>query len=307
MLTHQFAQPVRPLRVVLLGAGGFLAPELRCLLEKDGVPVYAIGSKELDLIGSGAGEKLAVALRPQDAVVMAAALTPDKGRDIGTFMNNLRMAENVCAAIGRTSPAHFVYVSSDGVYDARLSSLLNEDSRCEPTDLYGLMHIAREKMLAHVCRLSDIPFTIVRPCAIYGPGDTHDSYGPNRFIRTALKDGKVTLFGAGEERRHHVYVSDVANIVRLCLLHRSTGTVNAVTGEALSFYDVVKIIVAAVNFPVSVEFLPRTTPITHRHFDSTALMKAYPQFSGTPLATGITQTVTALARRHESISVSHKI
>ena len=289
MLVHKYLDPVKPARVVLLGAGGFLAPELRRQLEQDGISVHAMGSKELDLTSVAAGETLAGLLRPDDAVVMAAALTPDKGRDIATLMKNLRMGESVCTAIIRAKPAHFIYVSSDGVYDARYSSLLNEESTCEPTDLYTLMHIARERMLEQVCRSSGIPLAIVRPCAIYGPGDTHNSYGPNRFARTAYKDGKITLFGGGEECRHHVYVADVAQILALCLLHRSTGVLNAVTGEAISFRDVAAMIIASAGHEVVLECLPRSSAVTHRHFDITALAKAFPQFLPTPLAAGLRQ------------------
>src|SRR5947207_4995991 len=112
MLVHKFQDAVKPVRVLLLGAGGFLAPELRRILEEESVPVCALGSKELDLTGAGAAEKVAALLRPDDALVMAAALTPEKGRDVGTLMKNLRMGESVCAAIGKIAPAHIIYISS---------------------------------------------------------------------------------------------------------------------------------------------------------------------------------------------------
>lgn len=291
MLIHKFANVVKPARVVLLGAGGFLSPELRRLMEEADIPVIAIGSQTLDLTAPEAGERLAAALRQDDVVVMAAALTPDKGRDIATLMKNLRMAESVCSAIARTASAQFVYISSDGVYDGRFSALLNEDSTCEPTDLYNLMHIARENMLGQTCRTAAVPFAVVRPCAIYGPGDTHNSYGPNRFIRTARKDGKITLFGGGEERRHHVFFEDVAKIVTLCVLHCSSGVINAITGEAASFRELTDMISAAGGHEVALECLPRASPVTHRHFDLTGLAQAFPDFSATPLAVGIARTV----------------
>ena len=296
MLTHKNESHVKPSRVVILGAGGFLAPELARLLAADGVSVRAIGSKEIDLIAEGAAEKLAGEIREGDVVVMAAALTPDKGRDIATLMKNLRMGEQVCAALGKVKPAQFVYISSDGVYDARFSSLLNEDSTCEPADLYCLMHVAREKMLDQTCRAAGIPLVIVRPCAIYGPGDTHNSYGPNRFVRTAQKDGKITLFGGGEEKRHHVYVSDVAEVIRLCILHGSTGIINAVTGEAVAFGEVAERIAALTG--AKVERLPRGagSVITHRHFDTSALAKAFPDFKATPLETGLQRTIGGKAQ-----------
>ena len=283
MLIHQNTTPTRPARVLLLGAGGFLAPVVRELLTKDGVPVRAIGSGEIDLTSAGAAERLAPEIRRDDVIVMAAALTPDKGRDIGTLMKNLRMAESVCGALARTVPAHFVYISSDGVYDGRFSSLLNEQSTCEPADLYCLMHIAREKMLSQACATAKIPFTIVRPCAIFGPGDTHNSYGPNRFVRAARKDGKITLFGGGEEKRHHVYVGDVAAMVRLCILHRSTGLINAITGSAISFGQVAETIATAFGSGVKIERLPRNSPITHRHFDTSLVVRSFPDFRPTPL------------------------
>jgi nucleoside-diphosphate-sugar epimerase len=280
--------------VVILGAGGFLAPALARLLASAGIATRAISSSEIDLRATDAGNRLAVELRPSDSVVMAAALTPDKGRDVATLMNNLRMGENVCAAVSHAKPAYFLYVSSDGVYDARFTSLLTEESTCEPVDLYCLMHIARERMLEQTCRAVGIPLAVVRPCAIYGPGDTHNSYGPNRFIRTALKDDKITLFGAGEEVRHHVYVTDVAEIIRLCLLHASAGVINAVTGQAVSFADLAERIAAAIGDTIKLEKTHRLNLITHRHFDTSALVRAFPSFRATPLETGLARTIAGV-------------
>jgi nucleoside-diphosphate-sugar epimerase len=211
-------------------------------------------------------------------------------------MKNLRMAESVCAAITQNPPAHFVYISSDSVYDARYSSLLNEDSTCEPTGLYPLMHVARERIFEQACTSAKIPFAVVRPCAIYGPRDTHNSYGPNRFIRTALRDGRITLFGGGEERRHHVYVWDAAKIVELCLVHRSAGIINTATADAVPFYAVAELVMATIGRPILLEHLPRSSPITHRHFDSTGLAKAFPRFLPTPLATGLARTLAEVTQ-----------
>jgi nucleoside-diphosphate-sugar epimerase len=295
MLIHKNPDAVAPARVVMLGAGGFVAPELSKVLESAGISVRSLGSRELDLTANGSEVQLARLVQATDAIVMSAALTPDKGRDIGTLMKNLRMAENVCAAMAKSAPAHFVYISSDAVYDARSSSLLNEDSSCEPADLYALMHTAREKMTAQTCRAAGVSLAIVRPCAVYGAGDTHNSYGPNRFIRTAQKDGKITLFGEGEERRHHIHVADLARILHLCLLHRSSGTINAVTGEALSFREVAEMIRADAGRPVALECLPRGSAITHRHFDLTALTRAFPNFAPVPFPSGIRQMIREVA------------
>ena len=49
--------------------------------------------------------------------------------------------------------------------------------------------IMLKKFLGHFC--------IIRPTLVYGPGDTHKGYGPNKFINLALKK-RISLFGNGE-------------------------------------------------------------------------------------------------------------
>ena len=66
-----------------------------------------------------------------DAVVMLAAVTPDKGRGPAAFMTNIRMGAAVCAALEKVELAHVVYVSSDAVYGAA-GGLLSETSCAEP-------------------------------------------------------------------------------------------------------------------------------------------------------------------------------
>jgi UDP-glucose 4-epimerase len=282
-------------RVVILGSGGFLTPVLRRNLELNGASVVTLGRAAIDLTASDAASRLADRIGSQDVVVMAAGLTPDKGKDVATLMANLRMAEAVARAIERTRPAQFIYISSDGVYDARFSSLLNETSTCEPTDLYSLMHVGRERILAQSCQQVGIPFLIVRPCAIYGAGDTHNSYGPNRFLRSALTDGKITLFGNGEERRHHVYVDAVAELVRQCISHGTTGVFNAVTGHAVSFAELAEKIIRISGREVVLEKKPRMSPVTHRHFDTSALARAFPWFRATSLDDGLERMLAELS------------
>jgi UDP-glucose 4-epimerase len=298
MLAHAHLNPAKPSRVVILGANGFLARNIGQILEKRQINCRRVGSGEVDLIEPSATEKLSEIFLPDDALVMTAALTPDKGRDVATLMKNLRMAENLSTALARKQCAHLVYISSDAVYDAR-SPLINEDSSCEPGDLYSAMHIVREKILAQACQGAKIPFATLRPAAVYGAGDTHNSYGPNRFVRTALKEGKITLFGEGEEQRDHVFIDDLTEIVKLCLVHRSTGILNVVSGRSVSFKSVARCICSVTGRDILLEGLPRSSPVTHRHFDITGLLKSFPSWQSTPLEIGIRRMLDGYAVLHE--------
>ena len=286
MLTHLQPTPIPPARVVILGASGFISRALAAKLTADDVPFIAIGSAQLDLSAADAGPKLVALLHPGDAVVMAAALTPDKGRDTATLMKNLRMAENVATALATKPAAHFVYLSSDAVYDWR-HPLISETTAPSPTDLYSTMHLAREQLLAAATSAVKVPYCTLRPCAVYGPGDTHNSYGPNRFARTALAEGRIRLFGAGEETRDHVFIDDVAAVIALALGHRSTGVLNIVSGRSATFGEVAAQIVALCPKPVVIEPLPRGGPVIHRHFDASALLRAFPGHRPIALAAGL--------------------
>lgn len=283
MITHQNAQPQKPIRVVLLGARGFIGTAIRGQVEAQGIPAIALTSDELDLAEATAVDKLAALLKPSDAVVMLAALTPDKGRDIATLMKNLAMMQSVCAAIEQSGCAHFVYFSSDAVYDTAISRV-TEDTPVSPQDLYGAMHYTREIMARS---LAKVPVLVLRPTLIYGLHDTHNSYGPNRFRRAAQKDGKITLFGGGEETRDHIHVDDVAALAVRCLLYKSIGTLNVATGISRSFYEIAQCVARQFGSGIEVITTSRANPITYRHYDVTNLIKAFPNFRFTAPEDGI--------------------
>ena len=144
MLEHLNSTPAKPVRAVIIGAGGFVGGTIRKKLETDGVPVLALTRRELDLLGEGATKKLGQMLRPTDSVVMVSAVAPVKS--VPMLMQNLRMVEAVCAALAEKPVSHLVYISSDAVYTDDANPV-NESSHCAPATLHGRMHAARELML----------------------------------------------------------------------------------------------------------------------------------------------------------------
>ena len=282
-LRHQSPEPTDPARVVVLGGRGFVGGELRAALGQAGIPPLAPARLEVDLAAPDAGDRLAGMLKPTDSVVLLAALTPDKGRGVGPFVANIAIGAAVARALEHVTPAHVVYFSSDAVYpmhDGRIS----EASCAQPPDLYGMMHLARETLVATAART---PVAVLRPTLLYGAADTHNSYGPNRLRRAAHKEGRIALFGEGEEMRDHVLVDDVVALTLLVLRHRSSGLLNLATGRSISYAELAGKIAAQFERPVEIVGTPRQSPVTHRHFDVTALYKAFPTFRFTPLDEGL--------------------
>ena len=281
MLEH--SSPVRkePSRVVIVGAGGFVGGAIGARLTADKVPMLALTRNEIDLLKPEASTTLQRLLRAGDSVVFVSALAPT--RNNAMLIDNLRMAEAVCAALTAQSVAHLVYISSDAVYSDDANPV-TERSCQQPSSLHGAMHLAREIMLRTTLKL---PLAILRPTLIYGAKDPHYGYGPNRFRRLAAKGEAITLFGEGEEKRDHVHIDDVAALVSAALQHRSTGALNIATGRSASFREIAEMIAALSSLSVEIRGSPRQNPITHRHFDITDCLKAFPEFHYVPLRDGL--------------------
>jgi len=275
--------PVRraPSRVVIIGAGGFVGGAIGDQLAAEKVPMLALTRKELDLLKPEVAATLQRLLRADDSVVFVSALAPT--RNNAMLIDNLRMAEAVCAALAAHPVGHLAYVSSDAVYSDDANPV-TERSCQQPSSLHGVMHLAREIMLRGALKL---PLAILRPTLIYGAKDPHNGYGPNRFRRLAAKGEAIILFGEGEEKRDHVHVDDVAALASAVLHHRSKGVLNIASGRSASFREVAEMVVALSPRPVEIRGTPRQNPITHRHFDITDCLKAFPEFHYVPLRDGL--------------------
>jgi nucleoside-diphosphate-sugar epimerase len=285
MLEHLNPTPQKPSRVVVLGALGFVGGTCARLLAARGVPVLALDKDDIDLMATGAAEQLQRRLAPDDTVLVVSARAPCK--DTGMMVDNIRIMHAVCSALERSSVNHVVYFSSDAVYsDGPVP--LTEQSPTEPVSMHGTMHLARELMLKATVKAA--PLAVVRSTLIYGEGDPHNGYGPNRFRRLAAAGQEIVLFGEGEERRDHVLVDDVAEIVCRVIEHRSRGTLNIATGEVYSFRDIAERVAATAKPAVAVRGTPRQGEMPHggyRPFDIAACRRAFPDFRYTSLADGL--------------------
>lgn len=284
MLVHLNERPSRPRRVVVIGAGGFVGGAIVDRLRRDEVAVEALTRNEVDLLAPAATERLAARLKDGDSVVAASAIAPCKTAEM--LKDNVVLATAIVRALGRIAPVHVVNISSDAVFaDEPLP--LREDSPRAPASYHGVMHLAREIMFATEVKA---PLAILRPTLIYGPKDPHNGYGPNQFRRKANRAEPITLFGEGEERRDHVAVEDVAEIVARVLARRSQGSLNAASGAVTSFRDVAELAVRLSGREVAIKGTERRGPMPHngyRPFDVAATYAAFPDFKYRALAEGM--------------------
>ncbi|MBG0800309.1 NAD-dependent epimerase/dehydratase family protein [Methylocystis sp. H4A] len=279
MLRHLAPAPMAPARVVVIGGSGFVGGALCRRIARAQIPVLAITRQQIDLLADGAEKQLRAILQPGDAVVAAAARAPCRSLDM--LVENVKMTRAMVAALKDAAPSHVINISSDAVY-ADEPVPIDEETPTAPGTLHGAMHLARE-----IAFRSDIsaPLTIVRPTLLYGLEDPHNGYGPNRFRRLAAAGENIAVFGAGEERRDHVWIDDLAEILFRILTRRSIGALNVATGEVHSFRALAEAVAGASRRKVAVEETPRVGPMPHngyRPFDIEATRAAFPDFAYAP-------------------------
>jgi UDP-glucose 4-epimerase len=111
-----------------------------------------------------------------------------------------------------------VYSSSSSVYGDNVSLPMREDALPQPVSPYGVTKLAAEQLcyLYHVNER--VPTVSLRYFTVYGPRQRPDM-GFHKFLRAALLDQPITVYGDGEQTRDFTFVHDAvaANIAAATL------------------------------------------------------------------------------------------
>lgn len=113
----------------------------------------------------------------------------------------------------------FVYCSTIGIYGHRAPGITREGSPLAPGNIYERTKVAAERMVRELGAELGLPWTILRPADVYGPRD-------QRLLKLfkGVAAGRFPLFGAGQGRRHMIYVDDVVSgFFRACERDRALG------------------------------------------------------------------------------------
>jgi UDP-glucose 4-epimerase len=278
------------MRAVVVGATGFLGAALARHLAGLGHQVDGMGSGDLDLRAPAAAAELSARLGVHGVPVLCSALTPPRASSLDGFGENLAMVASVARAVEDGAPPACVYVSSDGVY-AWTETETTEETPPRPVGYYAAAKYAGEAVLRTACGAAGVPLLVLRPSAVFGPGDPHRAYGPNRFAGSAQREGRIVLLGTGDERRDHLYVEDFAAYASALIAGGASGTFNLASGTSRTFAEVAEAIRALVGPDVRIERAPAREPVRHRSFDVTRLLAAAPAVSLTPFGAALEATL----------------
>jgi nucleoside-diphosphate-sugar epimerase len=217
-------------RIVVTGATGFLggAVARRLHAPNDRVQVLALGRDEargaalvadgLEFVRCDLRDADAVrrAIDGADAVVHAAALSSPWGPRDAFVAHNVTASANVARGCVDGGVHRLVHVSSPGIYhDGRPRHAIRED---DPLPARAVNHYAASKRDAERRVLETVAGTpvstlILRPRAIFGPGDT--SLLPR--IADALRRGRLPRIGDGGCTVDLTYIENAVDAVLLAL------------------------------------------------------------------------------------------
>lgn len=203
-----------------------------------------------------------------DTIVHAAAVS-HAGRSnkdpYTTFDHSLRTLENAldCArAIGTLE--RFVFLSSSMVYGDFLTPEVDETHPLNSIGIYGALKVAGEYMVRAYQQVFDLPYTIVRPSALYGPRCISRRVG-QIFIERALAGKPLVLEGDGSDRLDFTFIADLVDGLCLAVEHPAARNevFNLTYGSARSIAELAGIVQS--EFPeVECEHGTRDRLMPHR-------------------------------------------
>jgi nucleoside-diphosphate-sugar epimerase len=159
-----------------------------------------------------------------------------------TFDHSLRTLENALdCARGRAE--QFIFLSSSMVYGNFMTPEVDEDHPLNPIGIYGALKLAGEKMVIAYQQVFDLPYTIIRPSALYGPRCVSRRVG-QIFIESALAGRPIKVDGDGEERLDFTYIDDLTQGIAQTITNPGARNevFNLTCGSARSINDMLALV-----------------------------------------------------------------
>lgn len=182
-------------------------------------------------------------IKPQIIIQLAAVAHAGRSNKdpYSTFDHSLRTLENALDS-ARDKVEQFIFLSSSMVYGHFQTEEVDEDHRLDPIGIYGALKVAGEKIVIAYNQVFDLPYTIIRPSALYGPRCVSRRVG-QIFIENALNGAKLRVDGDGSEKLDFTYIEDLVD--GICLAIQNPAAINQIFnmtyGKARSILDLVNI------------------------------------------------------------------
>jgi UDP-glucose 4-epimerase len=232
------------MKIFITGGAGFIGSNLiKTLLEKqiykltiydnlsttncdiENIRKY-IDNKDIHFInGDILNEKLLIeSMVDHDIVIHLAAqleVTVSYNNPIHDLNVNLIGTINVINACVKNKINRLINASSGCVYGFTDGKSSNENDNTNPNWEYGISKLASEKYIQIAHNTHNINYTSLRFSIVYGKNEW---YGRvlTIFIKRALENKDIVIFGDGNQIRDYINVTDVCDFIYECIINTNT-------------------------------------------------------------------------------------
>jgi nucleoside-diphosphate-sugar epimerase len=166
---------------------------------------------------------------------------------------NVNGTRYLIEAAFKSGVERFVYCSTCGVHGNVDNPPTSEDGPIQPEDYYQFTKYEGEKV-AHEYMAKGMKLAILRPAAIYGPGD------PERWamLFKQVNTGRFLMFGSGKATYHPLYIDNLIDAFELAQeKDEAIGQTYLIADEKyLPIREIVQIISQVLNKDVKIIHLP---------------------------------------------------
>lgn len=197
-------------------------------------------------------------IKPDIVIHLAAVSHANKSNKdpYSTFDHSLRTLENALDA-SRDHVKHFIYFSSSMVYGHFNNQIVTEETHCNPLGIYGALKYSGEKLVIAYNQVFNLPYTIIRPSALYGERCVSRRVG-QIFLENAVQGKNVTINGDGSDKLDFTYIQDlIQGIVKSIQNHNAKNEIFNITfGQGREIKEMAELVKE--NFPgTNIEYIPK--------------------------------------------------
>lgn len=267
-------------KILVLGATGFIGRNLvEYFANQSDIELYGtyyksapIKCPNIQMIRADLTSKLDVdrVTKGMDVIIQAAAVTSGSKDVINNpvihITDNAVMNSLIFKSAYDHSVPHVVFFSCTVMYHSSDMPLKETDFDANreiyPNYFGGAWNkIYFEKMCEFYARLGRNKYTAIRHSNIYGPYDKFDLEKSHVFGATmtkvlTAKDKKISVWGAGEEERDLLYISDLIRFVEMVLSKQQSPfeLYNVGYGSSISIKDLVQKIIDISGRQLAIEY-----------------------------------------------------
>ncbi len=181
------------------------------ILKKNNIELIIQDARDYNALSRLLGD-----IKPDKIIHLAAVSHANKSNKDphSTFDHSLRTLENTLD-FAKNKKTHTIFMSSSMVYGNFEKGKVDEKSNCKPIGIYGSLKLSGELLIKAYNQVFDLPYTIIRPSALYGERCVSRRVG-QIFIENSLTSKKILIKGTGEEKLDFTYIEDLVEGISLC-------------------------------------------------------------------------------------------